>query len=58
MKAVDGWKTCRLGDLVLVQGGFAFKSNDFDDGGIPIIRMSDLDSGHLGAPSEAWARRR
>ena len=47
MKAVEGWKTCRLGDLVVVQGGFAFKSNDFDDGGIPIIRMSDLDGGHL-----------
>ncbi|MDZ4164205.1 MAG: restriction endonuclease subunit S, partial [Smithellaceae bacterium] len=47
MSAVEGWKTCRLGNLVEVEGGFAFKSADFDDGGIPIIRMSDLDNGHL-----------
>lgn len=47
MSAVEGWKSVSLGQLVTVQGGFAFKSEDFLDNGIPIVRMSDLSSGKL-----------
>lgn len=31
-----------LGDYVRVVGGFAFKSEDFADEGIPVVRISDL----------------
>ena len=47
MKNISGWSKIRLGDIVRVQGGFAFKSNDFQDEGIPIVRMSDLNNGSL-----------
>jgi len=44
---VNGWHERILGELVTVQGGFAFKSSDFVDVGVPIVRMSDLDDGQL-----------
>lgn len=47
MNVTDDWRKYCLGDLVVVQGGFAFKSDIFFDDGIPIIRMSDLNDGHL-----------
>jgi type I restriction enzyme S subunit len=44
---VQDWDTTRLGDVARVQGGFAFRSGDFADDGVPIVRMSDLKEGHL-----------
>jgi type I restriction enzyme S subunit len=41
------WSPIKLGDVARIQGGFAFRSSDFCEDGIPIIRMSDLKSGHL-----------
>lgn len=34
-----------LGEIANIDSGYAFKSSDFKDNGIPIIRMSDLKSG-------------
>lgn len=47
MMTMEGWQEVSLGEIVVVQGGFAFKSSDFEDGGIPIVRMSDLVNGNL-----------
>ena len=47
------WHKRNLGELITVQGGFAFKNSDFEDAGIPIVRMSDLKAGHLDLDSAA-----
>lgn len=36
------WKTYKLGDLVEVQNGFAFKANDFSNKGIPVIKIKNI----------------
>ena len=36
------WEKCTLGNLIKVQGGYAFKSEKFQKTGIPIIRISNL----------------
>ena len=36
------WQEKRLGDITKVQGGYAFKSENFKENGIPIIRISNL----------------
>lgn len=38
------WHHIRLGELVKLQGGFAFKSSLFQDKGIPIVRISDIET--------------
>jgi type I restriction enzyme S subunit len=47
VKTLEGWQERLLGELVVIQGGFAFRSSDFEDDGIPIIRMSDLKDGRI-----------
>ncbi len=36
------WKVKRLGEVVSIQGGYAFKSNLFTKIGVPVIRISDV----------------
>lgn len=36
------WEEKRLGEILKVQGGYAFKSEKFTDSGIPIIRISNI----------------
>ena len=36
------WKQIKLGKLVKLQGGYAFKSSEFRQEGIPIIRISNI----------------
>ena len=36
------WKTYKLGDLINVQNGYAFKANDFSDKGTPIIKIKNI----------------
>jgi len=45
----DKWKDGTLGDLAMIDSGFAFKSNTFTDSaiGIPIVRMNNLKNGKL-----------
>jgi type I restriction enzyme S subunit len=38
-----GWEWVRLGEIVEVNGGFAFKSSKYVDEGIRVIRISDFD---------------
>ena len=37
------WKWVRLGDIAIINGGFAFKSTQYMDAGIRVIRISDFD---------------
>ncbi len=43
----EGWRLVRLGDVCRVQGGFAFRSEDYLMSGNPIIRISNLQSGKV-----------
>jgi len=46
-KLPKGWKWVKLGNVCKVQGGFAFKSNDYVTKGNPIIRISNLIDGKV-----------
>lgn len=37
-----GWEVAAMGDQLNVIGGFAFKSEDFADEGVPVVRISNL----------------
>jgi type I restriction enzyme S subunit len=36
------WKEVKLGEFIKVQGGYAFKSKDFKNNGIPIVKIKNL----------------
>ena len=38
----EGWKWVRLGEVCKVQCGFAFKSEEFSEDGIPIIKITNI----------------
>jgi type I restriction enzyme S subunit len=40
-----GWQWARLGDVIKLWNGFAFKSGDFQSEGVPVIRIGDLQGG-------------
>ena len=37
----------RLGDVVKVISGFAFKSSEFSDEGIPVVKIANIRTGFL-----------
>lgn len=41
----DSWLKCKLGDFLSVKNGYAFKSEDFQSDGIPVIRIMDIKDG-------------
>lgn len=43
----EGWEVKKLGFAAKLQGGFAFKADEFGDEGIPVIRMKNLSRGVL-----------
>ena len=43
-----GWTECVLSEKLNVVGGYAFKSNMFDeDGGIPVLRIGNINAGYF-----------
>ncbi|WP_445623664.1 restriction endonuclease subunit S [Lacticaseibacillus paracasei] len=40
----DAWEKRKLGEVSPLRGGFAFRSSEFKDKGIPIIRISNIKS--------------
>lgn len=38
----EGWENALIGNYVSIQGGCAFKSEDFHEFGVPIIRISNI----------------
>jgi type I restriction enzyme S subunit len=45
--SLEKWPTHPLGQSVRVVGGFAFKSEDFTDSGYGVVRISNLQDGHV-----------
>lgn len=43
----EGWKYMKLGEVCYFQNGFAFKSNQFEDNGIGVVRISDIKNGEV-----------
>lgn len=41
------WEVKKLGEVIYLQGGYAFKSDEFTEIGIPIIRISDVESNQI-----------
>lgn len=42
-----GWEPSKIGDIIKVQGGFAFKSKEFTTSGVPVVRIGDLQNGEV-----------
>ena len=38
----NGYPVCRLGAVASVQGGFAFKSGDFTEAGVPVLKIKNV----------------
>lgn len=47
MKSKNGWKVRRVGEVAKVISGYAFKSADFRDDGIPVIKIKNIRVGHV-----------
>ena len=43
----EGWDYAKLGQYVRLQGGYAFKSKDFSDEGIPVVKLGNLYQGRF-----------
>ena len=43
----EGWEYKKLGEVCDFQNGFAFKSNLFEDKGIGVVRISDIQNGEV-----------
>lgn len=41
------WVETELGNIINLMNGYAFKSNDYSNEGIPIIRMSDIENNEI-----------
>ena len=41
----EKWDAVPLGRMIKLQGGYAFRSKDFSDIGVPVIRISDIQGG-------------
>ncbi len=44
-KKTNNWQTKKLGEVCKLKNGFAFKSDNYLDNGIPVIRISDIKDG-------------
>jgi type I restriction enzyme, S subunit len=40
----ENWITCTLGELLTLKNGFAFKSSNYINEGIPVIRIGDINN--------------
>jgi type I restriction enzyme, S subunit len=40
----SGWRTARVADVLTVRNGYAVKSSEYCEDGVPLIRQSDIDS--------------
>jgi type I restriction enzyme S subunit len=41
------WETVELGEVAAVRSGYAFKSSDWTDSGIPVVKIANVKSGRL-----------
>jgi type I restriction enzyme, S subunit len=45
--SLEPWPRVRLGDVAAVISGYAFKSNDFCDSEIPVIKIKNIRVGFI-----------
>ncbi len=45
------WKRVKLGEVVKLKNGYAVKSSDYSDKGIPLIRISNIQNGEVSTES-------
>lgn len=45
--SLENWKHADLGDVVEIQNGFAFKSKDYQDAGHFVMRIGNVQDGHI-----------
>ena len=38
----EGWKEVEIGEYCKLQGGYAFKSKDFIEEGIPVVKIKNI----------------
>jgi len=48
------WKIVKLGDVLEVQGGYAFKSSDYVDSGVKLIRITNISFGWTNLKDLSW----
>src|SRR3979490_2994549 len=48
----SGWAWAKFGSICKVQGGFAFKSMEYQRAGIPLVRISNLVDGQVSFESD------
>lgn len=48
-----GWIRCELGDVAILKNGYAFKSKDYSEEGISLIRISDINDGIVSTENSA-----
>src|SRR6185312_3182921 len=48
-KLPKDWKWVKLGEVCKLKNGFAFKSTEYKNKGVPVIRISDIKSGFVTA---------
>lgn len=41
------WHLTPIGEMARVQGGYAFKSNDWQDSGTPVVKIANVKNGYL-----------
>ncbi len=42
--SMEDWVECELGEVLRIKNGFAFKSKEYIDSGIPVIRIGDINN--------------
>lgn len=52
----DEWKVIRLKEHVKLQGGWAFKSSRFEDSGIPIIRIANIQENRVNIDEVVYSK--
>lgn len=43
----DNWVNCKLGEVLTLKNGYAFKSQNYREEGVPVIRISDIQEGEV-----------
>jgi len=63
MELPEGWAKATFGDICKVQGGYAFKSQDYQESGVLLVRISNLVDGRVQIssnsvflPKEYWGK--
>lgn len=43
----ENWRWCRIGDICELMNGYAFKSNQYKDKGVRVIRITNVQDGYI-----------